>query len=579
MLLKVLIMLLFFQIRAWLLGFAWATLGTSEEDMDFFSYTTENFRGTLLPRQNIGVAINQGKPVKVVMSEQVFILELRVPVEAQEALVEAKRLLAITNNKTIDYTWGEIPKLRIKAIESSILHLNATHKSIRSKRGWFDILGEFLKISTGVATEKDLKLIKEMFVDSNEKINLNIDKIFVHNKILTEAIQKLTNASIIHKNLLLETTNRDFLWHRISDAVSLASELVQLSETFTLQYKYLIDKLQAGVIPESIKEKSVFAEIVNKKNSSLSQESWGIDFMSIKQTKNLNKFVIKVPILSNETYQFYEICPCPLKTKNKAFVIADNYERFVGVSNNSYFVTNSKPSCRDLDDKKFSLCTTNLKFYDLNVGSCSLNIVKNLRNTNCHLKRYRGSELFFVDKSKETYIIKFFNYTKIAVTCSGKISFKNLKGVAIINPPCSLKSKLLSVATNNKIYEKTEISLQNWGTSHFFDSNLQLNEIEFTNEEIEKIKTLNETLEETLKMNFTEIQNEKIRYKIILKNHFIINYTIIVIIVLVGVTITTCWTIKRYRKKRLTPKIPNKNELCCVHPTPNYKELQKMIES
>ena len=94
-------MLLFFQIRAWLLGFAWAALGTSEEDMDFFSYTTENFRGTLLPRQNIGVAINQGKPVKIVMSEQVFILELRVPVEAQEALVEAKRLLTITNNKTI----------------------------------------------------------------------------------------------------------------------------------------------------------------------------------------------------------------------------------------------------------------------------------------------------------------------------------------------------------------------------------------------------------------------------------------------------------------------------------------------
>ena len=109
--------------------------------------------------------------------------------------------------------------------------------------------------------------------------------------------------------------------------------------------------------------------------------------------------------------------------------------------------------------------------------------------------------------------MKFFDYTKITVTCGNKKSYRNIKGVVILNPPCLLKSELVTVATDNKIYAKKQIKVSNWETSHFFESDLQFENITFSNEEIQKIKILNETLENALKLNLSDIKNEHLLWK------------------------------------------------------------------
>ena len=570
----------------WLCGLVAASIAkasTIREGVDVFhsASVTGDARTTSTTNVKYGVIKHFNKPSKLVVSEQLIMLELNIPAEAHEALRDAEHLLLKSKEKTAGYQWGKIPLLRITAIMNSIKHLNETHESMRSrtKRGWFDAVGNFLKISTGVATESDLNALKELYMEDNEKISLNVNKLIIHNKVLSDAIEKLTNASRIQKDLLIETTNRDILWHRISDAISLASELVQLSETLSLQYKYTADKLRSGIIPKSLMNKAVFSKFVAN-NSSSFDKTVDIDFLTIKPTKAEHKFVVTMPVLSTNAFNLYEFRPCPVLSKNnQALVMVKNYHRFVGISVNSYFLSNDKPTCIDKFEKQYSVCTTNLKFYNFKVKSCSVSMILNKENPEaCKLERYNGNNQFFVDKTGDSFIIKFFAPTKIVVTCSGKKTFRKLKGVIVLNPPCLLESDVLTIVTNNKLFEKAKITIKNWDTSHFLDSDLQWDDVEFTNEELGKIQKLNATLEKALRINITDLHKADVVHTTLINTHFVVSYSVVGILLLIGIVVGLVWQLRKRYRKNTIPSAPKEQELCCVHTQANYAQLRKLLE-
>ena len=555
-----------FQIRL-VVAFVTATLVKTygSEDWNFEKYGADR----TIRVNKLGVAMPAPTPIKLLRREVLVMLELAIPVEAEEALDGAQNLLDIAKNKTEGYTYKNIPILRIEAIRSSIEHLNTTHKNItvRKKRGWFDIVGKFLKYTTGVATESDVKLLKSQFMTNHKDLDLSLHKIIINNRVLTNAMKKLVNASIIQKNLLLSTIDRDVLWHRISNTINLAADLVQLSATLSIQYKWMVDQLRMGILPKFVLDNKTVSKILENKDLN----NVDSNFISVKPTNKLQKFIVKIPILSNETFTFFEVSPCPIKEiSNKALVMVSDqsYKRFVGISNSSFFETSKLPECRKSSSKaNYSLCAINIKLFHLSVRSCSKDIILNITEPKCHLSRYRGNEKFFIEKSNESYIIKFFEYTEITVTCRNKKSYRKMKGIVILNPPCLLRSALVTVATNNKIYAKENVKIDNWDTSHFFDSTLQLGEITFSNEEINKINILNKTLEDTLKINLTNIKNENLLWKTSTETHLKINYLfnsgLILVVSLVAIYAAIKWGTKILTKPS---EEETKEVFCCVHP-------------
>ena len=100
-------------------------------------------------------------PTKLQNAELACVLEVVIPRDAKTALSRAESLLITAYNKTVDYNWQNLPRLRIDAVNSSINLLKETQNSLqtsRARRGWFDIIGQFLHISTGVATDKDINM-------------------------------------------------------------------------------------------------------------------------------------------------------------------------------------------------------------------------------------------------------------------------------------------------------------------------------------------------------------------------------------------------------------------------------------
>ena len=128
-------------------------------------------------------------------------------------------------------------------------------------------------------------------------------------------------------------------------------------------------------------------------------------------------------------------------------------------------------------------------------------------------------------------------------------------------------SALVTVATNNKIYAKENVKIDNWDTSHFFDSTLQLGEITFSNVEINKINILNKTLEDTLKINLTNIKNENLLWKTSTETHLKINYLfnsgLILVVSLVAIYAAIKWGTKILTKPS---EEETKEVFCCVHP-------------
>ena len=510
-------------------------------------------------------------PCKIQQSELISILDVALPSDAKAALAKAEDLLKIATDKTAGYKWHQLPKLRITAINKTLQLLNDTQamlKTSRVKRGWFDIVGNFLKLTTGVATEKDVALLKDTFLSGRESLAINLKKIVLHNNVLTQSIQKLNAAANVQKDLLLQEINRDRLWHHISTAISLAADLTHFSATLSMQYKWLIDQLRLNMIPKSILNSSIFENLLEN-NFDKTKDFFDPNFLTIEPTKQLSKFFLKMPIFTNQTFLIHEVVPLPLDRKaNESFLIIENYKRYVGlsISNSSYFLSKNKPDCVSPSSKRiFALCKIDVELYDYKVQSCEKDIILQKNKPKCNFKKYGGNKKFFIKKAEESFIIKFFQNTKVTVTCGNKKYFRDIKGVVMLNPPCLLESELIKVITNNKLYTKGQIQISDWSTSHFFDSHTDFEEIIFSNYNtpLNKIKILNETLEDTLKMNLTELKYDNLRLKNISEVHFTINYSILSVIIITITGVTIYLAVKRWNK-RSKPK--DKDVLCCLHP-------------
>ena len=500
----------------------------------------------------------------LVRANILVILDLIPPVEIQNALFQAKVLLnaAIIRNK--DYEHGKIFQFRIKSVNETIFHAQNTFKMFpgkinRTKRAWFDAIGNFLKLATGVATEKDLDLLREEVSESQQA---SLSKLQLNQNVLTASIASLTKAAVFQRNLLLIEKNRNMLWQRISNSIDLASELANVASTLTLQYKILTDQLEQGIIPDVVKDQgnlqSIFEETV-KKFPNLTLDS---KLVSIKGTSMHFKYILCYPVVGVVRYNLYEILPWPLRSGNKLFYIA-NAQKYIGISEKNYFTSSIIPNCKISNNA--TVCTTDLTLFENTYSTCSRDILFNNPkwNFSCSFHKFLN-EKFHIIKSRGSYIISFFEPTKVVVTCNNRKVFKTIEGYVILNPPCVLKSDLVFVSTDINYKLQTKNSIFSWNNFFLFDLSFDTN---FTVPEIkdDDFSKLNETLNKVVQISkrnltYLHISSKKLQKHVYVSNYisFSLSAFALLIFIFLSIVLIVFKCRKRYKVK---------NQECCVHST------------
>ena len=500
--------------------------------------------------------------ITLVSAKVLVILDLVPPKDIQNAIFQAKVLLSAANLRNEDYEHGKIFQFRIESVNETIFHVQNTFnlfpsKISRSKRAWFDAIGNFLKLATGVATQHDLDLLRDEVSDSQQ---MSLTKLQLNQEVLMTSITSLTKASIFQRNLLLIEKNRNMLWQRISNSINLASDLTNVASTLTLQYKVLTDQLNRGIIPDLVKDQNnlqtIFEETVKKfPNLTLDPK-----LVSIKSTSINFKYVLVYPVVGVERYSLYEILPWPFKSGANMLLVS-NAERYIGISKINYFTSPVIPNCENSNN--VTVCTTDLTLYDKNYSTCARDLLLNISkwNFSCSFNKFLY-EKFHIIKSNGSYIISFFEPTEIIVTCSNRKVFKRIEGYVILNPPCILKSDLIFVSTDINYKMRTMNSIFSWNKFYLIDLSFNSN---FTVPEVmeDDFVKLNETLNKVVKISkenltYLHTSSKDLQKHVHVSNfiNFSLSATALLIIIFFAIAFIIFKCKMRYN---------NKNQVCCVH--------------
>ena len=534
-----------------------ASQNLSESDQDF----TGNKQAAL-------VRLTE-KDVTLVSAKILVMLDLVPPVDINNALLQAQLLLSAADTRNKKYVHGNIFQLRIKSVNETIFHAQNTFKMFpskisRSKRAWFDAIGNFLKLATGVATEHDLDLLREEVSESQQ---LSLTKLKLNQNVLMTSIASLTKASILQRNLLLIEKNRNTLWQRISNSINLASDLTNVASTLTLQYRILTEQLERGIIPNLVKDQSnlqtIFEETV-KKFPNLTLDP---NLVSIKGTSINFKYVLVYPVVGVDRYNLYEILPWPFKSGTNMLLVS-NAEKYIGISETNYFTSPVIPSCENSGN--VTVCSTDLKIYDNLYSTCSRDLLLNIAklNSSCDFHKYLNTK-FHIIKSSGSYVISFFEPTDIIVTCSDRKIFKRIEGYVILNPPCVLKSDLVFVSTDIHFRMRTMNSIFSWNKFHIIDLSFNSN---FTVPEVmeDDFVKLNETLNKVVKIskeNLTRLHtsSQNLQKHVHVSNFINFSLSAFALLIIIFVSIAFIVFICKMRYKV-------KNQECCVHSSYELKQ-------
>ena len=516
-----------------------------------------------------------------------ILLELLPSSSINKTLEEARLLLQLAKTKASQHSKTSFINLRIEAIEETIQMLRDTFErfhngsySSRTKRAWLDLGGNFLKTVFGVATEKDVQLIKLENKKDTDNIKIALNKMSIDNQILKTSIRKLAEAIEMQYNFLDENifhvSQSTFNYMHIMNALSLASDTLFLGNILTLQYKEISSSLNRGIIPPNIISTKIIEKIINEGKINFPDNIFSVDLknvnevleqVEIKKTKDIFKYILYFPMVSDTIYSIYKIMPLPVAYQNKFFIIKNN-EEFIGIGNKNYFVSNELPVCKGYDRVK--VCNVDLKLFRLNVSSCALDIVLKKQNTICPMEQYVKSSSSFIGKLGESWYVIFYSDTDVIITCRNKRTIRSMAGLIKISPPCKLSTKEFELSTKIEDNSNFKIS-KSWHEIKIFDINNISDHEKINDRQFENFVKINKTLEIIVKNSKENISNfviENADRNFYYKMHFSVNYTLFLVILLIlgciGVLI-----FKKYKKESVQQSTEemslHENHVCKIH--------------
>lgn len=488
-------------------------------------------------------------------------LHLGMPTHLYNAIEQSAKILSTTADQVQHLKESKVLNKRLTALNLTLHHINDSlrtgiyeSKDLRPRRALLDMGGTLLQAVFGVATDKDLALVKDSLINQTKQLQISQNKVTVITNVLKNSFIKLSEAMIDQNEYLKKSERKSYLKSKAMNTISLVGDSIMLINIIMAEYNKVIGLLRRGIVPRKtipldalkkiIKEGNIrfwgtkFAD--NKENIS----SHMIETITVHKTANPFNFVLHVPFISKERYTIFQLKAIPTMDKNQNLFIATNLDKYLGLSDQFYFSTKTKPLCNRF------YCESELYLRKRSVPSCELDIITNQTGYNCVIEKFLSTKNYYVERLQSFWAVVFFEETHFLISCGAKESFRQSKGLLKVPTVCTLQTESFVLTSAAVADSKIEIN-KNWENYDMveFDSTLSnLNISDHNAKSLTQMKQRLTKIKNETQSNMRELQYENTKF--IKYTYIHMGFSLSGFVVIVGLLIFACVAVKKCKNDK-----------------------------
>lgn len=454
-------------------------------------------------------------------------------------------------------------------ISSKLRQLDPTLNN-KSKRGLINGLGSIIKSITGNLDQNDAEKYEKAIQTLTD--NQNKMKVIMKDQIslLGKSIQVFegTIRNLTHNQLLLAKkideienlvqsmeVNTISTFHFFYIEMIISQIITEFQEIFSILEKIeiAITFSKLNTLHNSIVEsndllneiKSISEHLINNKLPFEPKTENILLFEKIMEIKSYSKpkqfvFIIEIPIVEKESYNYYHLYPLPVPKNNSFFMIIP-YTKYLLINEHNYISFNEK-TCKEIIPEEF-ICHETNPTRIAEDQLCEIQLLRFSKNlSNCRLVPVNISESKIQKIELDYWIIVIPDHLVAVQYCGNNRENIPLKGSYLleINSNCEVRIKDNQIRNfkNNNFYFKNIILPKIDFEHEVYKNSMNLKPLQLNGINLNEISAVKSALEvEKQKLDFT---NQSIRF-----DH-INGWTIILYIILIIMVFSLAF--KCYRK-------------------------------
>lgn len=317
----------------------------------------------------------------------------------------------------------------------------------RSKRfAWGAILGTAAReallcfgiiAATEIINESRMNEVREQLNENRELVLAQLEITKMQNEIITDT----SNQNVkLHKSIY-ELNQTTINTNKLNELLQTASFALSKHSKQTMKFINVLNgDLRAQffnvIDSETFKNETT---LINKKllptakfPASNPQDLLDLSKISSMSNNTHISIVVKTPIITNKTYDFFEYIPIPIKTDSTVHILNSNAKYFLYTETNKtkYIPLSTLSKCNTINSRTF--CSSLVEVELRNANPCMSAIIANSSNLNC---RYREIDFqnYIMRLSANTIFCFVIKPISIRIMCGDKSMIYELKKNTEIN--------------------------------------------------------------------------------------------------------------------------------------------------
>ena len=495
-----------------------------------------------------------------------------------------EEILSYFSNKTFDTDFTNVQLQTDYVMNITIEKYKQLIPSVRLRRGLINPLGSLIKTITGNLDNDDAIMYEKLITKLNSEQELIKKKV----TIITELIGSFTNvvnsttSNFIKieksiKNIYRELNKTNS--HRISTKIihfyniflhNFQTLYIHLNEIETavafskigLLHQSIVDTNEFMLILKKIEQTSKLVFIVNEENIVKIEQCIEIKAY-IK--RNQIKFIMNIPLIRNEIYNYYKLLPLPVIKNSQTTLIIPKYP-YVLVK--GLKIVSLSKSCREVDEEQFLCYESDVS--PLTNDDCVADIMKFSTNiTTCKQIPISLDNIKINHVQPNRWIIYASSETLLTKYCDNEVNQEVIYGTYLltINDNCQVKIKEFNLKRHliqgkDVVYTKQPmINLPRISNDTYvkLKKPLNLEEIDLTD-----IKMMNSLLQRSKSEVLSASDVISVKSILNAKSVSIVNIVILTLIVTLFILFIFKSKIIKYCKNCITREVQN-------HPKDNFE--------
>ena len=322
--------------------------------------------------------------------------------------------------------------------------------SRRHRRSWFDLGGKGLKIALGVATMRDIEIVRSSLQKGTERLDILDQAIDVRfNQLQASALElgdtlsALVNATRYEVARIQGTEQLSRRYNLISDLIT--SVETELSYYLQVHHILLSTQLHSPTRDQMIEKALALARKVIPHGEHLAisplSSTWtqAKRLITIEETRQFSTFAVRIPVVHTAEFHVYEVSPTPVRTKG-SWMLPVPCRRYLAKSNEGFFETER------LDCNRWYCPQTKEDLILHHNPTCTADIVAGTPQLpRCQWTPTPRSDVWLTDLGT-FWIIHLMAPSPVRISCGRNVTnYHAISGSLIISQACSLVSRAISL--------------------------------------------------------------------------------------------------------------------------------------